>query len=150
VKSFRFRLQRVLQLRTTAEQEAARRLAAARSEEIERRQILDLMVLRLAEATGQVIDPPEDLRTAGTIGNLKLAVEGARLRHASAEEDYRRAAARLEAAVAAFGEARQARRALEKLKEQRHETWEREVERAEQQTIDEVALRVPRGGQAAG
>jgi flagellar biosynthesis chaperone FliJ len=150
MKIFSFRLERVLQLRKDAEQTQARRVAGARQDEAERRLQAEASATLVAEAIDQLSAIPGDLRTAGTIGNLMLTLEAARARaHASAGL-HRDAVARLEVEMLTFEQARQARRAIEKLREQRFDSWERDTIRAEQIALDEVALRVPRVQWATG
>lgn len=150
MKNFSFRLERVLQLRLLGEQAQARRLAEARQVEAERRLFSEAGAARVAEAIAQMGATPSDLRTAGTLSNLILTVEAARTRAAEATAAHREALATLESEITSFEEARQARRAIERLKEQRLEVWHRDAERAEQGIMDEVASRQARGQWAAG
>jgi flagellar export protein FliJ len=150
MKNFSFRLERVLQLRVTAEQAQARRLGEARQVEAERRLLSEAGAARVAEAIAQMANTPPALRTAGSLSNLILAVEAARARAAAATAAHREALAVLESEITSFEEARQARRAIERLKEQRLEAWEREAGRAEQRVTDEIAMRQSRGQRAAG
>ena len=62
---------------------------------------------------------PSELRTAGTLSNLSLTVEAARARAAEASAAHHQAIEKLETEIGGFEEARQARRAIERLKEQR-------------------------------
>ena len=149
MKTFSFRLDRVLQLRIRAEQEQGKRLAEAQQAETERRLISEAAAARVAEAIEQLSSTATDLRTAGTLSNLMLTLEAARARSEAAAASHREAVLRAEAERASFDAARQARRAIERLREQRHEAWEQEVGRVEQQALDEVALRMQQS-QAAG
>ena len=150
MKNFSFRLERVLQLRLAAEQAQARRLGEARREEAEARLFSEAGAARVAEAIAQVAATPAALRTAGTLSNLILTVEAARARAAESARAHAEAVARLEVEINGFEEARQARRAVERLKERRLESWERDMERAEQSVMDEVASRQVRRQRAAG
>ncbi len=141
MKNFSFRLERVLQLRILAEQAQGRRLAEARQVEAERRLVSEAGVARVAEAIQQLAATPQELRTAGSLSNLILTVEATRARAAAATAEHREALGRLDAEITSFEESRQARRAIERLREQRLESWQRETERAEQGAMDEVALR---------
>lgn len=150
MKNFSFRLERVLQLRKDAEQTQAKHVADARRDEAEHRLQAEASAALVAEAIDQMATTPTELRTAGSLGNLMLTLEGARARAAAAAGAHRETVARLEVELLSFEQARQARRAIEKLREQRLHTWEREAVRAEQHRLDEVALRMPRGHQVAG
>ncbi len=148
MKRFSFRLDRVMQLRLAAERAQAAGVAEARSVEAERRRIAEAAEARVAEATEQVT-MPRGAATAGTLANLRFALEQARVRAAAAAADHAESVALLEKEMAAFEEARPARRALELLKEERYRSWEQEMGRKEQQQMDEVALRIARLGDDA-
>lgn len=150
MKNFSFRLERVLQLRIVAEQAQAKRLAEARRVEAEKRLFSEAGIARVAEAIEQLAATPSDLRTAGSLSNLILTVEAARARAAAATAEHREALARLDAEITSFEESRQARRAIERLREQRLEAWQRETERTEQGMMDEVALRRTHGQRTGG
>ncbi len=145
MKNFSFRLERVLQLRTLAEQAQARRLAEAKQHEAEQRLFSEAGAARVADAISQVAATPADLRTAGTLSNLILTVEAARARAAAAGAAHRESLARLESEITSYEESRQARRAIERLREQRLEAWQQEVDRMEQGIMDEVAQRRAQG-----
>jgi flagellar export protein FliJ len=150
MKNFSFRLERVLQLRIAVEQAQAKRLGEARQVETERRLESEAGVARVAEAIEQVAAAPSDLHTAGSLSNLGLTVDAARARSAAATAAHRGALARVDAEIASFDESHQARRAIERLREQRLEVWQRETDRAEQSTLDEVALRRTQGRRTGG
>jgi flagellar export protein FliJ len=148
--AFSFRLERVLQLRIVAEQAQAKRLAEARRVEAEKRLLSEAGIARVAEAIQQLAATPSDLSTAGSLSNMILTVEAARTRAAAATAEHREALARLDAEITSFEESRQARRAIERLREQRLEQWQRDTERTEQGVMDEVALRRAHGQRAGG
>jgi flagellar export protein FliJ len=150
MKNFSFRLERVLQLRMTAEQAQARRVADARQDEATSRRQADEAAARVAEAIDQMAATPAALSTAGNLGNVMLVLESARARSAAAAVAHREASARLEIELLSFEQARQARRAIEKLREQRYAQWQTETGRTDQQLTDEVALRRPRSQWVAG
>jgi len=147
---FSFRLERVLQLRIVAEQVQAKRLAEARLVEAEKRLFSEAGMARVAEAIEQLAATPSDLRTAGSLSNLILTVEATRARAAAATAEHRESVARLDAELASFEESRQARRAIERLREQKLEAWHRETERTEQSVMDEIALRRTHGQRIGG
>jgi flagellar biosynthesis chaperone FliJ len=144
MKRFSFRLERVLQLRRAAEQEQARALTEARRQEEERRRAAEESAARFALTVRQLSGTPTDLRTAGTLSNLMLTLEVAEAAAAAASALHREAVTQVDVELAGFDQARQARRAIERLREHRHSDWQQEVSRAEQQEIDEVASRLPR------
>jgi flagellar export protein FliJ len=150
MKNFSFRLERVLQLRVAAEQSQARRVADARQDEAASRRLADDAAARVAEAIDQIAATPAALSTAGNLGNVMLVLESARARSAAAAAVHRESTARLEIELLSFEQARQARRAIEKLREQRYAQWQSDAARTEQQLTDEVALRIPRTQRVAG
>jgi flagellar export protein FliJ len=150
VKNFSFRLERVLQLRILAEQAQARRLAEARQHEAEQRLFSEANAARVAEAISQLAATPADLRTAGTLSNLVLTVEAVRARAAAATASHRESLARLESEITSYEESRQARRAIERLREHRLEAWQQQAERMEQRFMDEIAQRRAHGHRTAG
>lgn len=150
MKGFSFRLERVLQLRIVAEQAQARRLADARILEAEQRLFSEAGAARVTEAIEQLAATPSDLRTAGTLSNLVLTVEAARARAAAAAASHRESLARLESEITSYDESRQARRAIERLREQKLEAWQRQADHVEQAAIDEVALRRTHEHRTAG
>ncbi|HEU4587368.1 MAG TPA: flagellar FliJ family protein [Gemmatimonadales bacterium] len=142
MKRFHFRLDRLLQLRAAAEQERARALGRARQHAAERREVAEASARHVLEVVQQLAATPSDLRTAGTLRNLMLTLDAAKLAQTAAEQAHVEAEAALTAELASYDEARQARRALERLRDERRAAWEREAGRVEQQTVDEVALRM--------
>jgi flagellar export protein FliJ len=140
MKRFRFRLDRVLQLRETAEDEAARDLAAAQ-------QAADIAAVQamaaekaLVHAVAQAADCSIGA-TAGMLAVLRMTLDGARERVKQAAEHREAAEQAVEAARGRYHAARSDRQALDKLKAQRHSAWTADANRAEQAAIDEVALR---------
>ncbi len=149
MKKFRFRLDRVLQLRETAEDEAARDLAAARA-------AADAAAQRAADAERALLHAVTQAAdcsvgaTAGLLAVLRLTLDGARERVRAAADAREAAERQATEALTRYHAARADRQALDKLKEQRRDAWTAEAGRAEQAAIDEVALRsnFGRGGEA--
>jgi flagellar export protein FliJ len=142
MKRFHFSLERLLQLRLAQEQEQARALGEARRRAEASRRTADASARHVGEVVQQLAATPVDLRTAGTLSNLLLTLDAAKLAQAAAEDAQRDADAKVAVELSAYDEARQARRALERLREERLANWQREVGRAEQRTVDDVALRM--------
>lgn len=148
MRKFDFRLERVLQLRLQAEQERARRLGEARAAETAAREDAERSAARVAQTGERVAEVTGEHTPAGLVGSLLLTLEAARARALAAAEQHAAMREQLETERTAFDEARQARRALEKLKEKQHGAWTRDVNRKEQAHLDEVALRKPGGRDA--
>jgi flagellar export protein FliJ len=149
MKKFAFRLERVLQLRVTAEQEQARQLADARREEESCRGVLEASAERLRSAHEQMASIHAGHGVAGLLGNMSLPLEVLRARLDADAARHAAALQRLETARAAYDVARQERMAMERLRDQRRAAWEKDVARHEQAALDEVALRVS-GAQELG
>jgi flagellar export protein FliJ len=145
MKSFNFRLDRVLHLRHLNEQEQARKLADANQAADNARRASDASAARASAAAEQVAGAPTELRTAGTLNNLLLAVDAARRQLERDAAAHLAALADVETSQASFDGARRDRRALERLREDRKAEWRRDQDRAEQQRVDEIALRQDKG-----
>jgi flagellar export protein FliJ len=146
MKGFLFRLERVLHLRTRAERERAQALGHALRDEEARRVAREEAEDRLRRSGDQVAEASEGVTNAGTLRIMGLAVqaaagqlEAATLSHVAAEDSVRQEQQR-------FGEARRDRRVLERLREQRKETWDRETARQEQKDHDSAARERRSGG----
>lgn len=140
MKRFRFRLDRVLQLRENAEDEAARAVAAARSDAEAAAAEASAAERALLHAVAQASEMAQ-ATTAGVLAVMRFSLENARTRTRLAAEARLQAEQQLERALAAWQVARADRQALDKLKTQRHEAWVADANRAEQADIDDVALR---------
>lgn len=148
---FTFRLQRVLELRETAEQQQAAILGEASMAEEARRQDSDRVARELESAHDQVGSATNGATTAaGMFRVLGLSIEAARLRALAADEALAAAEAKRLEELDRFAEARTARRAIEKLKERQAAEWAVDAARKEQQTMDEIALRRNAGREEQG
>ncbi len=149
MKRFTFRLERLLQIRESAEKEQARALGLAmRDEETQRQAALDGQG-RLEEARTQVVASRGRPTLAGTMQNLELAVEQLALQSRALDEAHAKSLERVETERHRFEEAHMAKRVIERLREQRRETWTLELARYEQNLSDETAsflARENRGG----
>lgn len=139
MKRFTFRLERLLQLRESAEQERARILGVALRDEEQAKVSADEGQARLEEARDQYGRIARAPAAAGLLRNLELTVE--QLTHQSAllNEAHAKSVERVDVERAQFEEARMAKRVIERLKEQRREAWIQELARYEQSLSDETA-----------
>ncbi len=144
---FHFRLDRVLDLRASAEQEEARTLNAAATTEDAAREASEASRERLRQVSEQAAAAPADLANAGTMRNYLLAVRAAESQADDDQATLDASAVEREAAEARYHEARRARRVLERLREHRHAEWNREANRQEQRAADDLA---PRRGRPGG
>lgn len=141
MKSFSFRLQRILKLREDAEQAQARRYGAASQVEAE----ADRQCRNQAEHLERVADrltPPVGARTnAGLLRAIQLTSAAATRQLEDAEQARQAAEAAAEAERIALTKARVERKALERLKEHHTASWREGVERQDQRDTDEIASR---------
>lgn len=141
-KRFAFRLDRVLQLRVTEEQQAARQLAAAQRAVDAARITIDAGVQRLAHAVEQAAHATAEMHTAGMLRALLFTIDVAREQVQRDREALAAAEQALEREQAVFNEARAARMALDKLREQKLQDWTLEEGRNDQRASDDAARRV--------
>ena len=140
MKRFHFRLDRVLQLRESAEADAAREVATAQlaaerataQAGAAERALLHAVAQTAASAQGE---------TVGVLNAMRLSLDAARERVTEASAVRVQAEAVVEQQLDRWRSARAERQALEKLRTQRKDAWTVDANRAEQADIDEVALR---------
>lgn len=140
MNQFSSRLDRLITLRAREEAERARQLrdALTRAEETER--VKQVAEDHLERCHGQAADAATGATfPAGVLRNLRQAidtavriVEEARTSDKSSQED-------VDSSREEFGEARQERRVLERLRERAHDSWKEDASRREQIHCDEVA-----------
>jgi flagellar export protein FliJ len=140
MKKFRFRLDRVLQLRARAERERARALGQALRDEEARRRSLEEAAARFDRCGEQIAEKSNGIVHAGTLRNLRLTVKAAADDVEAAVDEHKAAEASVQEEQERFGVARMERRIVERLREQRQEAWNIEASREEQGEIDGVAL----------
>ncbi len=147
MKPFRFALERLLWLRGLRERERARSLGVALSDERDQREALARARAGLERAGEQAAALPEAARPAGSVRNLGLTLQAAALAADVVAESHRDAVESVAREQERFGEARQERRVLEKLREKRRIGWNEDSVRAEQRESDSLtdARRQSRG-----
>jgi flagellar FliJ protein len=139
VKKFRFRLQKVLDVRRIRERQEQEKLHQAihrRMEEEKRLGLLDkeerdmLQMMRSGRETSfEIWNYTADTRYRVRIGEAKVKQTG-RIQQASEQEEVRRQS---------VTQARRQTRVLEKLRELRYDEWAREMSRQEDNVLDEIA-----------
>jgi flagellar export protein FliJ len=149
MKSFFFRLERILRLRSRAEREQAQAVGQALRAEQARREALEQAAARLERCADQVSDALDATCPAGALTNLGLVIEAANRVVDSAACSHRDAVDRVRIEKDLLGRARMERRVVERLREKRHESWSRETSRDEQSEMDGVARgRWSKGGKS--
>jgi flagellar protein FliJ len=141
MKSFSFRLERILRLREQAEQGRARTFGAAAREEAQLDRLVRDQADYLASIGDRLAPKSGDQMSAGWLRVLTLTAAAAQQQLEDTEksrEDARKAA---DEARARLAEARVERRSLERLREKQQAAWGLEARREEQKTLDEIAGR---------
>ena len=144
MKRFEFRLERLLQLRTSAERQQARMLSEALQTEQQKRCALEEVVARHEEAQRQLERCGPNKALAGTLVNMFRTVDAFVTQEQVANEVLRNATRQAAAERDRYRQARQARCVLERLRERQRVGWESEGMREEQAMMDEVAAGLAR------
>ena len=139
MKKFRFRLQKVLDVRRIRERQEQEKLQQAirrRMEEEKRLGLLEKEEKDILQIMGKGRQSPfevwnftADTRYRVRVGEAKVSQAG-RIQHATQQEEVRRQD---------LTQARRQTRVLEKLRELRHADWKLEVSRQEDKLLDEIA-----------
>jgi flagellar export protein FliJ len=140
VTKFIFRLERLLRLRSQEENVRARELGDAMQKEEAARQTSEEAEARLERCRGQAAPPVEVVSAAGTLRNLNLAVYLAAQQARSASDDHEATVDDVATKQEEFGAARKDRRVIERLRENRKQSWSVEAAREEQKELDGIAL----------
>jgi flagellar FliJ protein len=146
---FRFRLQRILDMRQKREQAVAGQLAEARTaEERARLAAQELESARAAGAESASRAQSQNL-SAGQLQNLRYVVDrmGDHVRFANEEADAARE--QVDRAMVEFTAAFRERKVLDRLRDRQEEGWRSDEVQADRRLMDEVALArfVRKGGQ---
>jgi flagellar export protein FliJ len=138
--TFRFRLQRVLDLRRDAEQECARVLtsASARVAECEAR-CAELASTRAAAAAGQR-DAARDGTTAGALQHTAWMLAQLDQQLDAAHSALETARADEERARTLLAQASQERRVLDRLEDRHRDAWRADTAARDRVAMDEIAL----------
>lgn len=133
MRRFRFRLQPVLRLRSQLERNARRELAAAVAE-------VAVFDQRLAAAEQGLKDCAAQAADTGAVGQLARSLENGLRRHQwRLRTGQQQAQQRLDVVRADYVVKTRDLRTLQNLRDQRHQEWRLEAQRAEQAEIDELA-----------
>ncbi|UGS33712.1 flagellar export protein FliJ [Capillimicrobium parvum] len=141
-KPFRFRLERVRELREHDEDRAREDLAASLGAQVRGQAMLHAATLRVAQAQS---DRRDGVLSGGPVASFdlhahQLWAERLQRQRADAELALERAGAEVDARRSALVEASRAREALERLKERGRLEHRAEMERLEGAQLDEMAL----------
>lgn len=151
MSGFRFKLQKVLDLRQRLEKESATRLVTAREEAAQAQAALE--ALRQAwrqgvEEAGRTAETPV---SAGELQQLSMLISQLEAHLEAAQTASQEADAHVHEMLVEFERAFKDRQVMDKLRERQHATWAENVNRQDQMAIDAVALsqhtRKPREGE---
>lgn len=140
MSGFRFRLQRLLELRNATERARAADMGRVAAEEAHLRAVSEEVAGRLSEVEEQSTGGgpvPAGLRAAWGV-----SADAARARLNAAHDAVQDAVDRREVEQGRFSDARMARRSLERLRDRQKADWTVEHGRQEQADSDEVARQV--------
>lgn len=135
---FKFRLQRLLDLRQLAEREAAIALATARNAEEEARREKASIAAQRTATRALLLPPAGSHSRVSELRQVSLLLE--RLDAGSAQADYKvsKAANQVQQRQVQLSESVTNRRVLDRLKERQRETWRVDDERAERAVMDDI------------
>jgi flagellar FliJ protein len=139
MKRFKFRLERLLALRSRLEREQAKALGHAIQVETAQRQVREEAAERWGQCESELAGATGPVASAGMLRNLDLTLRAAAQDLDAAETSHHQAEDRVRDEQERFGEARKDRRVVERLRERRHGEWERKSERWEQGELDGIA-----------
>jgi flagellar export protein FliJ len=139
MKGFVFRLERLLELRSTAERERAQALGQAMRREESQRLALEEASERLGSCGDQIAGVLDNVAPAGALTNLRLAIEAAMRQVDSAALSHQAALDQMQQERELFSQARVERRVVERLREKRRAAWTEEASRVEQSEMDSIA-----------
>lgn len=146
MSGFRFRLEKVRDLRSAEEQEQARRLAQARSKVARARGVVDRIDRAEAGVRDRARAALRGRNPVGMVQNLEVLLNQLGRQRALAEAACASAEEALDAAVEDYQRAFREREIMDRLRERRQDEWRREELRREQGVLDELG----RGGSGAG
>lgn len=137
---FRFRLQRLLDLRQKAEQAKARELAEAQDAAEQAREQRDALA-RLEEASREEIARTHDaLPRVGHLHQLGMVLQSLEQRVEVAHEQVNEAENIVSGARQALEQAARNRKVLDRLKEKQADMWRTGEQQRDRQLMDEIAL----------
>lgn len=137
---FRFRLQRVLDLRVQSEQEAATRLAEARSEEEAARQERVRLEAARTEGMEKAAAATSLSPTVGQLQNLRFLVERLTQEIAATDDEIAAAEADVRQKLEAYSTAFRERQMIDKLREKALDAHREGEADADRKLMDSVAL----------
>jgi flagellar FliJ protein len=140
MSKFRFKLQKVLELRERLEKESATQLAAARHDADLAQQALRHLQEAKQQGAEEAGKAAEARVPAGELQQIALMIEQLEQHLEAAEQAAREADARVHDMVAEFEKCVTNRQVIDKLKERQIANWREGEQRSDQRTMDAVAI----------
>ena len=137
---FRFRLQKLLEIRETTERECARRLAEAQAAMAAERERLHALEAARREAAEKASRAGASGPKAGHLQSLGRMLEQLSERIDAARESWQESQKVVDRTRAEYEQAISERRALDQLRERRLEDWRTDQQTFERRHMDDVAL----------
>jgi flagellar export protein FliJ len=141
MKSFTFRLERILRLRTDAERQQARRLGEATQEEARLDALVQDQATYLERIGDRLAQQPGDRTSAGWLRVLTLTADAAAQQLQESARSRERARESVDALRERLPEARVERMSQERLRDRQEGTWKDSERREERSAMDEIAGR---------
>jgi flagellar protein FliJ len=138
--SFRFRLERVRELRERREDEAKMALAAAMADHFRAEEQVHAAEERIERARSAQLDATQSQRTGTDLLAHQAYLERTESDHRASRHDLHRHESEVNDRRDALSLAARERQALERLKERRRAEHQREAQRVEALTLDEIAI----------
>jgi flagellar FliJ protein len=135
---FKFRLQRLLDLRELAEREAAIALATARNTEADARRERDAIAARRATTRALLLPPAGSCNRVSELRQVAVLLERLDASGAQAEYQLSKAASQVHHKQVQLGETVTNRRTLDRLKERQREDWRIADDRSERAVMDDI------------
>lgn len=135
---FKFRLQRLLDLRQLAERDAAIALATARNAEEEARREKDAISARRAATRALLLPPAGSHCRVSELRQVAVLLERLDAGTAQAEYQLSKAANQVHQKQVQLGETVTNRRTLDRLKERQRESWRIADDRSERAVMDDI------------
>lgn len=138
--AFRFRLQKVLELREEGERESARGLVEAREGADQARQARDELAAAQDEGRSRLAEAHGAGSTVGHLQNMAYVVDRVGDQIEDADEVCREADEQVVDSLRSYHDAFQKRRTMEGLRDRKLGQWRSDEARNERKTMDEAAL----------
>jgi flagellar FliJ protein len=135
---FKFRLQRLLDLRELAEREAAVALASAKAAEDDARRDKDALEAQRAAARAMLMPPAGSQNRVSELRQVSVLLERLDAGTAQAEFRFSKAERHVQQRMAKLGETVMDRRVLDRLKERQRDAWRIADERMDREVMDGI------------